>query len=139
MTKLKIYIASAIKYKNDVEVLVAWLQTNFDVEITRDWWTNYKTEASKMEDLSDHQYYASPINRAIDQLDVMAIEEATIFIILGKDLNGALIELGVALTLNKLCLSFGQHNRTAMRTRSILVDDYIQLKNIINLAIYGGG
>lgn len=111
---MKIYLASSFANKELVQELANELEQEGH-KITTEWWhTDFKKTIFK----PDAEWYADEKILAISQRNFNGIREADALILVANQTpvkyNGANIELGFALALNKQCFSIGYLERSAM-------------------------
>jgi nucleoside 2-deoxyribosyltransferase len=128
---MKVYIASDFGHRNDVLVLEAELERRGH-EITCKWWMiDYKTSL-KIE--SDDRWFSQPIIRTIYRRSLKAIEDADMLILVSPEqikFNGANVEIGMALGLNKTVVCLGKLCRSAMYEPVIRCPTMDDLKNVL--------
>ncbi len=111
---MKVYLASSFELIRKVEAIAKTLRDKGHT-VTVEWWhKDYKKLP-----LSDSNWYEDARVKAISERNFRGIREADIFVLVaptlrGKKFNGANIELGYALALEKPCYSVGRLQRSAM-------------------------
>lgn len=114
---MKIYIASSFQFTDAVRTLACALGARGHM-ITCKWWlVDYKV-ALDIE--SDEKWFSQPIIRTIYRRSFKSIEDADLLILVAPKVpkrtrfNGANIEVGIALGMNKPVICLGELDRSAM-------------------------
>lgn len=109
---MKIYIASAFRFKEQVMGLQSFLEGRGH-EMTCQWWhKDYKEMAMR-----NDEWYGQPIIKTIYQRSFKAIEAADMLIIVSPHMtkfNGANVEVGMALAMRKPVVCYGELERSGM-------------------------
>jgi nucleoside 2-deoxyribosyltransferase len=111
---MKVYLASSFDLIRKVEAIAKTLKEKGHT-VTVEWWhKDYKKLP-----LADIDWYEDARVKAISKRNFQGIREADIFVLVAptttsKKFNGANIELGYALALEKTCYSVGHLQRSAM-------------------------
>jgi len=111
---MKVYLASSFDLIRKVKAIAETLKEKGHT-VTVEWWhRDYKKLP-----LADVDWYEDIKVKAISKRNFQGIREADIFVLVAptttsKKFNGANIELGYALALEKPCFSVGHLQRSAM-------------------------
>ncbi len=114
------YYAGSSKDIPKIKALAELLQREFGLISTRDWWEHYVKDDPEFRDLSDTEFYSHPQVQMIENYDVHAINEADLVIVYTEDrykLTGGMVEIGIALALEKPVICLGLFKRSAMLRR----------------------
>lgn len=129
---MKVYIASSIELKGEIEELVKFLSDN-NITITRNWWDSYIDELDTIGRVSDKEFYEhETINKIWDE-DLKAIKEADYVILLSfshLSLRGALIEVGMALMLDKPVYVLYSIYRSALLSKCTFIESPRELPGV---------
>ena len=111
---MKVYLASSFDLIRRVEAIAKTLREKGHT-VTVEWW---QKDYKKLP-LADSDWYEDARVKAISKRNFQGIREADIFVLVAptttsKKFNGANIELGYALALEKPCFSVGHLQRSAM-------------------------
>jgi len=111
---MKVYLASSFDLIKKVEASAKVLREKGHA-VTVEWW---RKDYKKLP-LADADWYEDPRVAAISERNFRGIRETDIFVLIAptltsKKFNGANIELGYALALEKPCYSVGRLKRSAM-------------------------
>jgi len=111
---MKVYLASSFRYINEVKELQSYLYSKGHI-VSCEWWkTDYKLEL-KTQTIAE--WFASPIIKVIYRRSLDAIRESRLLIFVTPEatkFNGANVEVGIALALDKPVIAFGQLEKSGM-------------------------
>lgn len=129
-----VYIASSIKFKDEIEALAHLLDQTWSFKTTRHWWDRYIKDDKRVQQLSNKEFYSDPELQLIWEFDKQAIKDSEIVIVYtknGHQLTGALVELGIAKCLGKTVIICGEIKRSAVFCDCIHVKDEKELLEIL--------
>lgn len=125
---LNIYLASSFRYVAEVEYLADYLQAKGH-SIACEWWkTDYKT---KLKTDSLNEWFSNPIIKVIYKRSIDAIRSANLVILVSPEVtkfNGANIEVGIALALDKPVIAYGVIEKSGMYEPLVRCSNFSELE-----------
>ena len=126
---LKFYLASSFSLKDKVSEIAEYLKARGHIVMVEWWKYDYKQL-----DLPDEEWYQDSRVTWISERNFNGVVDADVFVLVAdcnrsKKFNGANIELGYALALNKPCYCVGVLERSAMY---VPVKQYSSIEEILS-------
>lgn len=134
MINMRFYLASSFKRKDDLEEIREELEIRGHV-VPDIWW---HIDSKKEGPANDREWYSTPFIQGIALRHWKAIQDSDALILVGSPseqttFNGALIELGYAISKGIPCFSYGIFPRSAMYCPVVNCLNIHELINVIEI------
>ncbi len=131
---MKVYIASSFSNLERVKDVVG-LCNLLKIDITCTWWDRKQLHDDFKGKYSDDVFYNLPDCRIAYHRDVQGIKDADLLILVAtnepKRYNGAMLECGIAVGLDKPIVVYGKLEQSAMFYPMHFIDDITSLADYI--------